>query len=64
MAIEGLGPAVVQQLIEVGLIKDAADNEKVLAEVALSDIWEQRKAYFNRRQYDDDWFMKKFQIPF
>jgi len=48
----------------IDMIKDAADNEKVLAEVALSDIWEQRKAYFNRRQYDDDWFMKKFQIPF
>lgn len=48
----------------VNLIMSAPEVENILAEITLSDVWEQRKDYFNQRKYDDDWFMNKFQIPF
>lgn len=38
--------------------------ENILVEIAVSDAWEQRKEYLNKRKYDDDWFMNTFQIPY
>lgn len=38
--------------------------ENILAEIAVSDVWKQRNDYFNKRIYDDEWFMNKFQIPY
>lgn len=38
--------------------------EDILTEIAVSDAYEQRKEYLNKRKYDDDWFMNTFQIPY
>ncbi|HHY22523.1 MAG TPA: glycosyltransferase [Bacilli bacterium] len=38
--------------------------EKIVSDVLQSNVLEQRKAYFAKRKYDDDWYMKKFNIPF
>ncbi|MHB9093096.1 MAG: glycosyltransferase [Eubacteriales bacterium] len=48
----------------LNMIKTTPSVEMILAEIAVSDSWEQRKEYFNKRKYDDDWFMNKFQIPY
>lgn len=45
------------------LIKNC-DPSKIEESVLASGVLTQRKKYFDRRQYDDDWFMKKFIIPF
>ncbi len=45
-------------------IKSAPLMENILAEIAVSDAWKQRKEYINKRKYNDDWFMNKFQIPY
>lgn len=45
-------------------IKSTPMLTDILAEIAISNTWEQRKEYFNKRKYDDDWFMNKFQIPY
>jgi len=37
---------------------------KIETSVLSSGALEQRKQYFSRRKYDDDWYMKKFGIPF
>lgn len=47
----------------LSLLKDQMDFEKTLAEVMLSDVWEQRRDYLTRRKYDDRWFIKRFNIP-
>ncbi|MCL5058013.1 MAG: glycosyltransferase [Actinobacteria bacterium] len=47
----------------LSLLKDQKDFEKTLAEVMLSDVWEQRRDYLTRRKYDDRWFIKRFNIP-
>lgn len=46
------------------LIRSKGNFEKTLSSVMQSDIWEQRRDYLSRRKRDDDWFMKKFNIPF
>jgi glycosyltransferase involved in cell wall biosynthesis len=41
-----------------------SDPDKIMSELLKSDILEQRKSYFQKRKYDDSWYMKKFNIPF
>jgi len=48
----------------IAMISPMPKIEKILAEITLSDVLEQRRDYFNRRKYDDDWFMAKFKIPY
>ena len=45
-------------------IKTTPSVEDIFAEIAVSDVWKQRQEYFNKRKYDDSWFMNKFQIPY
>ncbi len=40
------------------------DPDQIESSVLASGVIEQRKQYFDRRKYDDDWFMNKFNIPF
>jgi glycosyltransferase involved in cell wall biosynthesis len=37
---------------------------QALASVCLSDVWSRRADYLSRRKYSDDWFMRRFGIPF
>lgn len=48
----------------IRMIRFMPNTDKILAEIAQSDTWEQRRNYLQQRKYDDDWFMSKFQIPF
>lgn len=48
----------------VALIKDQPSFENILASVCLSNVWEQRRDYLNRRKKDDHWYMRRFAIPF
>lgn len=48
----------------ITMIRPKPNIEKILAEITLSDVWEQRRDYLSRRKYDDDWFMAKFKIPY
>ncbi|WP_409340548.1 glycosyltransferase [Paenibacillus sp. MBLB4367] len=41
-----------------------SDPEKIEALVLKSDVLEQRRNYFSRRQYDDDWYMTEFGVLF
>ncbi|WAA08598.1 glycosyltransferase family 2 protein [Fervidibacillus albus] len=45
------------------LIKHS-NPEQIIRELFKSDVLEQRKRYFAKRTYDDDWYMEKFNIPF
>lgn len=40
------------------------DPQEIESAVLADGVLEQRKNYFARRRYDDDWFMKTFHIPF
>lgn len=62
MAISHFNKARITKAIN--MIKFMPNTEKILTEIALSDTWEQRRDYLNKRKCDDDWFMNKFQIPF
>lgn len=46
------------------LIKHHPGSGRVARRVLESDVLDQRKRYFNRRQRNDDWFFNKFRIPF
>lgn len=46
------------------LVKNKVDMPVLFAKVLFSDCMEQRRDYLARRQYDDDWFFNKFNIPF
>ena len=48
----------------INMTKSMPQAEDILTNIILSNAWEQRREYFNKRKYDDDWFMNKFQIPF
>lgn len=37
---------------------------QIEADVLVSGVLQQRNLYLSRRKYDDDWYMKKFSIPF
>ncbi|MFZ5646086.1 MAG: glycosyltransferase [Bacillota bacterium] len=37
---------------------------RLMASVCLSDVWDQRKDYLKRRMHSDEWFMRRFNIPF
>jgi glycosyltransferase involved in cell wall biosynthesis len=41
-----------------------SSKTKLMAELLQSDILEKRALYEQKRKYDDDWYMKKFNIPF
>ncbi|WAA13132.1 glycosyltransferase family 2 protein [Fervidibacillus halotolerans] len=41
-----------------------SNPDQIIRELLKSDVLEQRKRYFEKRTYDDDWFMNKFGIPF
>jgi glycosyltransferase involved in cell wall biosynthesis len=45
------------------LIKHS-NPDKIVEEVLKSDVLEQRLRYFKKRKYDDDWYMKQFNISF
>ncbi|HHW44273.1 MAG TPA: glycosyltransferase [Desulfotomaculum sp.] len=40
------------------------DFPGVMARLLAGDAPEKRRRYFQRRRYDDDWFMERFSIPF
>ncbi|MFC9775618.1 glycosyltransferase family 2 protein [Paenibacillus chitinolyticus] len=40
------------------------NSSQIELAILRSGFLEQRKAYFSRRKHDDDWYMKKFEIPF
>ncbi|WP_066639778.1 glycosyltransferase [Desulfolucanica intricata] len=48
----------------IKLIRNCVNFERVISELVLSDVREQRKKYLKRRKHSDDWFMDKFNIPF
>ncbi|MEW6425769.1 MAG: glycosyltransferase [Bacillota bacterium] len=48
----------------IELVKIHQDFGRALAGLVLSDVWEKRRAYLARRRYDDDWFMRQFQINY
>lgn len=41
-----------------------ADASRIEAEVLAGGVLEQRSRYLARRKYDDEWFMRRFGIPF
>jgi len=41
-----------------------ADPARIEAAVLAGGVLEQREHYFSRRKYDDEWFMRRFGIPF
>lgn len=40
------------------------DSSEIESSVLANGVMEQREAYFKRRKHDDDWYMKRFHIPF
>jgi cellulose synthase/poly-beta-1,6-N-acetylglucosamine synthase-like glycosyltransferase len=48
----------------LSLVSKERHFEKTLSSVMLSDVWEQRRDYLSKREHDDVWFMKNFNIPF
>ncbi len=48
----------------LGLINRSGSSKKINQRVLKGGALEQRKQYLARRKYDDDWFMKKFNIDF
>ena len=47
----------------LAIMKNAEYFPRILAEVLLSPVLEDRKNYLERRLYDDEWFVRKFNIP-
>ncbi|MCL5781297.1 MAG: glycosyltransferase [Firmicutes bacterium] len=48
----------------MNMFSDLKNFGQLVSEILFeSDVLEQRRHYFQRRKYDDDWFMEKFQIP-
>lgn len=43
--------------------RDKHDFFKVLTDVMLSDVWEQRQKFLNERSRSDAWFFRRFNIP-
>lgn len=41
-----------------------SNPEKIINEVLISNVLQQREIYMNKRIYDDDWYMDKFNINF
>ena len=48
----------------LGLLPESPEKNRALIKMLLSDSLEQRKTYFQKRLYDDQWFFDKFSIPF
>ncbi len=46
------------------LIRDSKVYKEVLNKLEKSDSFSQRKRYFDKRLYDDNWYFNKFNIPF
>lgn len=43
-------------------VQNSADLGEILAELLMSDIWDERKAIQSQRRYDDNWFFSRFLI--
>ena len=62
MAVSHFNPRRIGRVINLN--SDLENIGQLVAEVVFeSDALEQRNAYFKRRNYDDDWFMERFNIP-
>lgn len=48
----------------IDLVRANSRPEKLLQKVLKGGALAQRRDYFNRREYDDDWFFNKFKIAF
>ncbi|MCM3568574.1 glycosyltransferase family 2 protein [Neobacillus mesonae] len=46
------------------LIFNEKQREQIEAQVLKDGVTRQRKVYFQKRKYDDNWYFKKFNIPF
>ncbi|MDF2648673.1 MAG: hypothetical protein K0Q73_4478 [Paenibacillus sp.] len=46
------------------LANKSGELKEILPQLLESDVMEQRKRYVSKRKYDDNWFFKKFRIPF
>lgn len=47
----------------INLVKNKPHFPEVFTDVVLGDALRRREACLNRRKYDDDWFVRKFNIP-
>ncbi|MHB1421366.1 MAG: glycosyltransferase family 2 protein [Bacillota bacterium] len=47
----------------IRVVKNLPNFERVIADLLLGDVLEQRRQYTSRRVYGDDWFMTRFNIP-
>ncbi|AEF93386.1 glycosyl transferase family 2 [Desulfotomaculum nigrificans CO-1-SRB] len=62
MAVSHFNSRRIGRVIDI--FADLDNIGRLVSEVIFeSDALEQRRRYFSRRRYDDDWFMDKFTIP-
>ncbi|MHB1125667.1 MAG: glycosyltransferase family 2 protein [Bacillota bacterium] len=61
MAFSHFNPQRIAKVI--GLVKNLPNFERVITDLLLGDVLEQRRRYAKRRVYGDDWFMTRFNIP-
>jgi glycosyltransferase involved in cell wall biosynthesis len=52
------------RVIKLGQRINYSSKTKLMVELLQSDILEKRALYEQKKKYDDDWYMKKFNIPF
>jgi glycosyltransferase involved in cell wall biosynthesis len=52
------------RVIKLGQRMKYSSKTKLMVELLQSDILEKRALYEQKKKYDDDWYMKKFNIPF
>ncbi len=62
LAVSHFNEARITRIIEN--LGNKSHTVQTLAKIIVSDSMEQRKNYFQRRIYDDDWFFSRFDIPF
>ena len=62
MAVSHFGRERIAKVLQMVLADH--DAKEILADLAVSDVWQQRADYLMRRTYDDDWFMERFGIKF
>jgi glycosyltransferase involved in cell wall biosynthesis len=54
----------VQRIEKCKKLIKFSNSAKIESQVLQSNVLKQRRYYFVRRKYDDEWFMNKFRIPF
>lgn len=64
MALSHFNAHRVGKVVDLIRAVPSPDLEQQLGQLALSDIWEQRSRYHRTRQNDDNWYMRRFLIPF